>query len=339
MRKYIIRALILAIAIVVAVIFIGYIDSPTATQDHNLLSCNTSGVVEQFKSEEDKHQCSNVLVDAQSLIVGNPRRDGIPAIDNPKFVSADSTPFSDDELIIGVSINGDTRAYPYSILNWHEIVNDNVGGVPLSVTYCPLCETNTVFIREVNGKETTFGTSGALYQSCLVMYDRLTKSLWVQPWGLGIMGDGYGHHLERVEGVRTTLGAWRRLYPETKVLSTNTGYTRDYGRYPYGPYYTNEDLLFPIRNLESLSTHPKEISFVALSAGEKNVFDEFGGEIVSVTLNEMRDKKEAVKILNKERVIFTYNENLDTVQALSESGESVPLMAVFGFVLPAFFGK
>lgn len=127
-------------------------------------------------------------ISLDDLLPGGPPKDGIPALENLVFDSISQTTFKDDEKVLGVVINGEAKAYPYGILNWHEIVNDMVGGVPVSVTYCPLCDTGIVFDRKVAGQETTFGVSGKLFQSCLVMYDRLTSTLWSQPWGIGVSG-------------------------------------------------------------------------------------------------------------------------------------------------------
>jgi len=198
-------------------------------------------------------------ISLDDLLAGGPSKDGIPALDHPAFDTPLQTPFADDERVLGVFINGQARAYPYSILNWHEIVNDSVGGVPVSVTYCPLCETGIVFERRVGGKETTFGVSGKLFQSCLVMYDRLTDSLWSQPWGLGVVGPRVNGRLKRYPAVRTTLGLWKKVHPATSVLSANTGFERDYFSYPYGSYYTSDALIFPVRNTERVSGSLKDI--------------------------------------------------------------------------------
>ena len=304
--------------------------------EHNLLNCNTNGVLMRF-NYGSPNTCPQVKIDINDLLVGNPRKDGIPAIDSPKFVSVEETEFKDDELIIGLDINGDVRAYPYSIMNWHEIVNDTVGGVPVSVTYCPLCETNSVFVRRVNGQETTFGVSGGLYHSCLVMYDRLTDSLWVQPWGKPVAGPSINtKQLERVPAVRTTLGAFKEQHPEVKVLSTDTGHRRNYSSYPYGTFYTDEEIYFPVRNQDKLTSHPKEISFVIFSDEVEDIFDMYGGESFIFTLKEIKEKGEINVVLDSKEIQIIYSEDLDAPVAFFE-GKEIPIMALFGFVYPAFF--
>jgi len=138
------------------------------------------------------------IVPLDKIRSGGPPKDGIPSIDDPQFVIASEAEFvSDNDVIIGLEINGETKAYPLSILVWHEIVNDDVGGTPVAVTYCPLCFTNQVFERTINGNEVEFGTSGKLYNSNLVMYDRLTESYWSQALGTAIVGELAGYELEK----------------------------------------------------------------------------------------------------------------------------------------------
>ena len=129
------------------------------------------------------------LVDPADILSGGPPPDGIPPVDDPQFVTvAADEPLNDPEPVLVVDIDGDVRAYPIQILMWHEIVNDTVGGVPLAVTYCPLCNSAITFERTARGVETTFSTSGSLYSANLVMYDRVTKSLWNRLDGRAVVG-------------------------------------------------------------------------------------------------------------------------------------------------------
>lgn len=194
---------------------------------------------------EEKH-----IVPLDQIVSGGPPPDGIPSIDSPKFVSVhDGDKFlGNSDKIVGININGHSRAYPLQILVWHEIVNDNVGGVPVAVTYCPLCFTNQVFNRTINNTILDFGTSGKLYNSNLLMYDRSSESLWSQALAEGIVGKYAGTKLERIPFDIAYWKDWKQLYPNSKVLSRDTGANRPYGADPYGDYYTNPDILFPISN-------------------------------------------------------------------------------------------
>ena len=190
---------------------------------------------------------------------GGPPKDGIPSIDNPQFAEIQGSQFvSDSDTVIGLEINGDARAYPLFILVWHEIVNDRVGDVPVAVTYCPLCYTNQVFERIIDGQEVEFGTSGKLYNSNLVMYDRWTESYWSQGLGIAITGELTGMQLKTVPFDVITWGDWKKIHPDTLVLTTDTGHLRSYATDPYGDYYTDPRIIFPVDNSDD-RMHPKEI--------------------------------------------------------------------------------
>ena len=196
-------------------------------------------------------QEENTIVPLDQIVSGGPPPDGIPSIDDPKFVSVQEADeiLEDSELVVGLNINGDLRAYPLQILVWHEIVNDNVGGVPVAITYCPLCFTSQVFNRTLeDGNVVEFGTSGKLYNSNLVMYDRTSESLWSQALAQGIVGEYAGVNLQRIAFDVANWKEWKELYPESRVLSRETGSSRPYGADPYGGYYTNSEVLFPVLN-------------------------------------------------------------------------------------------
>jgi len=199
------------------------------------------------------------IVPLDKIKGGGPPKDGIPSIDDPQFATLSGSSFmTHSDIVIGLEINGEAKAYPLSILVWHEIVNDNVGGTPVAVTYCPLCFTNQVFERILNGKEVEFGTSGKLYNSNLVMYDRLTDSYWSQALGMAITGELTGQELKIIPFDVISWGDWISLHPETQVLTTETGHTRAYGVDPYGDYYTDPRIIFPVDNKDD-RMHPKEI--------------------------------------------------------------------------------
>jgi hypothetical protein len=178
------------------------------------------------------------LVDPDEIISGGPPRDGIPPIDRPRFLSPSAIDWlSGREPVISLELNGHARAYPAQILLWHEIVNDEVGGSPVTVTYCPLCNTGIAFRRPVvDGELLDFGTSGKLYRSNLVMYDRQTESYWAQATGLAIMGPLTGTQLEFVAVQIVAWEDWVARYPDGKVLSRDTGHERSYGANPYQGY-------------------------------------------------------------------------------------------------------
>lgn len=182
----------------------------------------------------------------EEMPYGCPGRDCIPAILNPKF--DDGGWLRDSDRVIGVSLSGDSKAYPTRILDWHEIVDDEVGGELLAITYCPLCGSGVVYDREVAGRVLTFGVSGRLFHNDLVMYDHQTQSLWPQIKGEAYWGEMHGAKLEQLPSELTTWGAWKAAHPDAQALSRDTGYSRDYNRYPYGDYESRERTLFPVEN-------------------------------------------------------------------------------------------
>jgi len=199
------------------------------------------------------------IIPLEKIKGGGPPKDGIPSIDNPVFTNVENSHFmSDSDTVIGLNINGEAKAYPIFILVWHEIVNDYVGGTPVSVTYCPLCYTNQVFERVIDGQEVEFGTSGKLYNSNLLMYDRFTESYWSQALGMAVKGELTGFQLNLVPFDVITWGDWKKLHPETLVLTTDTGHIRSYATDPYGSYYTEPRIMFPVEHSDD-RMHPKEI--------------------------------------------------------------------------------
>jgi len=163
---------------------------------------------------------------------GGPDKDGIPAIDRPRFVlaeQADKKFMKASDRVLGLVMNGKKKAYPIKILNWHEIVNDRIGGQPVVVTFCPLCGTGMVFDARIPGRELNFGVSGLLYQSDMLLYDRATESLWSQISARAIAGPSRGAKLRLVRSRLMTWKRWRSLHPHTTVVTRETGHRRNYG--------------------------------------------------------------------------------------------------------------
>jgi hypothetical protein len=179
------------------------------------------------------------LVPIEQILSGGPPPDGIPPIDEPEFISVSEADewLTDEEPIVVLDIDGDVRAYPVQIMIWHEIVNDVVGGVPVAVTYCPLCNSAISYVRAIEGRETTFGTSGRLFASALVMYDRATETLWTHFDGRAVVGVLAGHRLEPVASPLLSWGAFKASHPDGLVLDRGaTGFGRPYGNNPYQGY-------------------------------------------------------------------------------------------------------
>jgi hypothetical protein len=176
-------------------------------------------------------------VDTDLIISGGPPPDGIPPIDRPRFVDPAEVQLAGQEPVISVEHRGEAKAYPVRILMWHEIVNDEIGEEPVTVTYCPLCNTAVAFRRPViDGELLDFGTSGRLYHSNLVMYDRQTGTFWSQATLEAIVGPLAGRRLEFLPAQIVSWADWRAAHPTGLVLSQNTGFDRAYGQNPYEAY-------------------------------------------------------------------------------------------------------
>ncbi len=182
---------------------------------------------------------------------GGPGKDGIPSVDDPQFtVASEVNTLNDEDLILGIQIGDEIRGYPHPILDWHEIVNDEINGVAVAITYCPLTGTGIGWDRTVNGTTTTFGVSGLLYNSNLIPYDRGTDSNWSQMGLECVNGERSGDRPGLVPLVETTWGTWKKMFPNAQVMNRNTGISRNYGQYPYGDFRTSSRLIFPVEPMD-----------------------------------------------------------------------------------------
>lgn len=218
----------------------------------------------------------NHKIRLEEIVWGGVYKDGIPALTNPTLIeAADADYLTDDELVFGVSINGDVRAYPLRIMDWHEMFNDVIGGVPVSLAYCTLCASGILFdTRQPNGTRFTFGSSGFLYRSNKLMYDHQTQSLWNQFTGKPVVGrlTDSDISLKTFPVAITSWRKWKTDNPGTKVLSIETGYRRDYrpGQ-PYGDYFESADLLFPAQ-VARTELDPKDYVFALRSSGQEKAW-------------------------------------------------------------------
>ena len=212
------------------------------------------------------------------FLSGGVPRDGIPPLDDPRFESiADADKWLEDvQPVVALEISGVARAYPLAILTWHEIVNDTLGGVPVSVTFCPLCNSAVVFDRRVGDATLDFGVSGNLRNSDLVMWDRQTESWWQQLTGEGIVGTYAGYQLDFIPAQIVSWGDFKSAFPAVDVLSRDTGHQRSYGRNPYAGYDRAgqspflfkgrpDDRLLPMERVVALELDGQRLAFPFLT--------------------------------------------------------------------------
>ncbi len=206
------------------------------------------------------------------------KKNGTPALDRPKMIdAAGATWLLPEEQVFGVSINGDTRAYPERILAWHEMLNDVVGSRPVSLSYCTLCGAAILYDGRASDQRTyTFGSSGLLYRSNKLMFDRQTETLWSQLTGEPVMGPLVKKRLAPLRVLPLTVTSWREwrvMHPDTKVLSLETGYSRDYRPgAAYGKYFASPDLMFPVWKKAPPSLETKEWVLVVNTGDVRKVY-------------------------------------------------------------------
>jgi hypothetical protein len=298
---------------------------------------------EEFAAEGWRTDFRRHSVPLREFMSGGPPKDGIPAVDRPRFVSVrEAGGFLEPrEPVIELMVEGETRAYPLQILVWHEIVNDEIGGVPVAVTFCPLCNTSIVFDRRVVGGTLDFGTTGKLRNADLVMYDRQTESWWQQIGGEGVAGRYTG---ERLRQLPARIVAWRefaREHEDGRVLSRETGHDRPYGRNPYEGYDdVSSPPFFPAENLDDDRLSPKE----------RVVFVETRGEAVAVPYSTLARRKTVQVELNGRELVVRWRGGVasaldaDAVAGgrdvgaaeVTEGGKPVAFSEPFWFAVAAF---
>jgi uncharacterized protein DUF3179 len=207
------------------------------------------------------------------IMSGGPPKDGIPAIDRPEFVSVSAADewLKPKEPVILFERDGEARAYPLEILIWHEIVNDTVAGLPVTITFCPLCHTAIAFDRRTAGRVLDFGTTGRLRFSDLVMYDRQTETWWQQATGEGIVGTLTGTRLTALPAQIIAWATFKHAFPDGRVLSRHTGYSRSYGSNPYTGYDNVDASPFLYRGPTTDRRLRPMDRVVTISAGAENV--------------------------------------------------------------------
>ena len=269
----------------------------------------------------------DALIPASEIKRGGPQKDGIPALTSPVFVNADDAAFlTGRDRVLGLSYNGEDRAYPIRILNYHEIVNDVLGDDAVVITYCPLCGSGMAFSSKLRGERFIFGVSGLLYNSDVLMYDLQTQSLWSQLMSQAVSGPMKGDRLQALAVSHTSWEDWRNRYPETQVLSTQTGFNRNYRVDPYPNYGRSGRIYFPVNQESDLYKRKtivmgleidgqfKVYPFDELEKAPQRFTDEFQGRTFDVLFDQ--DNK--------------------TARIVDDDGAEIPTTLAFWFAWYAF---
>ncbi len=254
----------------------------------------------------------------------SPPKDAIPPVYNPKFIpSKDAHYLKDNDLVTSVTINNTTKAYPIKILDYHEIVADEIDDVAFAVSYCPLCASSLVFNRQIdeNALPTQFGVSGFLYQSDLMMYDHATESLWSQIEGECVYGEKLGTQLELIPFQLMKWKNWKKKYPEGLVLSDETGFAREYNHFPYGEYDTTERIFFPTKKKDEQNRlHPKTIVYALQAEGIAKVYPE-DFILEQKIINDKIEQLPILIVVDKEDGIFAFESKVGKLTLTFERTE------------------
>jgi hypothetical protein len=261
------------------------------------------------------------------ILSGGPPKDGIPALLRPRFVTAGEAAFLEpDDRVVGIARDGTAKAYPLRILNWHEVVNDEIGSAAVVVTYCPLTASAVAYDRDVNGEALTFGVSGRLYQSNVLLYDHRTESLWSQLRQEAVTGPQTGARLRALPSLLTSWAAWRREHPGTLVLSPETGYRRDYSRNPYASYERSPGIMFPPKRHD-----PR------LPVKERVLGLEIGGQAKAYGLADLAAAGTLDDDVGGVAVRVEYDAASETVRVVGRAeGNLLPATTVYWFAWSAF---
>lgn len=299
-----------------------------------IFGCDTNNQIPSGNNGGGSKSSNEWLIPQGQVFDGGPGKDGIPAIDKPQTSGINEINYlSDDDLVVGYSFNGAYRAYPHKILDWHEIINDNLKGTPLAVTYCPLTGTGIAWNRMIQGSESTFGVSGLLYNSNLIPYDRKTDSNWCQISLKCVNGELKGSSASTLKTIETSWKTWKTLFPNSSVVTTETGFNRNYENYPYGNYKTNNfNLLFPVSPRdERLLAKERVLAIIVVAKAKVYRFDEFangtrilgdtfnGREIIIVGNKEMNFMMAFGNSLNGEIKTFTAENDPNKMNVFSDA--------------------
>ncbi|MFK7920961.1 MAG: DUF3179 domain-containing protein [Bacteroidia bacterium] len=271
---------------------------------------------------------SDSSVPPEEIKAGGPGRDGIPSIDYPLFVPANKARYMmTADRVLAIEINGVAKAYPVKILNYHEVVNDTVGGQAVVITYCPLCGSGMAFNAHIKGERFWFGVSGLLYNSDVLLYDRRSQSLWSQIESEAVSGPLKGTKLEYIPTHNTSWQDWRAQHPEGQVLSTETGYQRDYRSTPYEGYEFSKELIFGVDQEDDRFARKEKIIGININ-----------GQAKAYSLRSLKKQKQAIieDEFQGQALQIHYDAKAKSARITDAAGNLVPSVQMYWFAWYAF---
>lgn len=290
----------------------------------NLLVLLATGV-----SAQTKHgfELADAAVPAREIVAGGADKDGIPSLDHPQFISAAEARFlRGHERVLAITFNGIHRAYPIKILNYHEIVNDVIGGTPIVISFCPLCGSGMAFLATHDGQRLVFGVSGLLYNNDVLLYDRQSQSLWSQIMSEAISGPLLGTRLTALAVSNTTWRDWRERHPDSQVLSADTGFRRDYDVDLY-PGYARSGRVFFSLSARNRLYRSKEM---VLGLEVEGKFKAYPFKELKIGPAHFSDQ------LNGKHFEIQYDQRNRTARAINKQGSESASVLTFWFAWYAF---
>lgn len=311
-----------------------------------LLNCTTAAILLFFTASQlnaqraifveetyadEAFQMSNMEIPSWDIVAGGPGKDGIPALSDPSFVNAKKDNWlKKDDLVIGVTINGVSKAYPLRILNYHEVVNDEFDNRSVAITYSPLCGSAMAYRTEDKHNEWELAVSGLLYNNNALYFDRQTESLWSQVSGRAVSGKVAGAQLELLPTTLTTWENWKENHPQTLLLSKETGFKRNYELDTYEYYASTDRLMFPINHNDN-----------RLKLKERILGIEVGGVFKAypyTTLASTNDDNDFVTedIVNGQNIKISFNKSANAAYVTDTEGIALPSASMYWFAWSAF---
>lgn len=293
----------------------------------SMLSAQRAIFVEEAYADET-FDMSNLELPSWDIIAGGPGKDGIPTLKDPAFVKARQDNWlADEDMVVGVTYRGITKAYPIRILNYHEVVNDDFDGRSVAITYSPLCGSVMVYATETDNEEWELAVSGLLYNNNALYFDRETESLWSQALGRSVAGPVAGAQLELLPAVYASWSSWKEKHPTTLLLSEETGFDRNYDIDAYAYYQETDRLMFPVNH----SDDRLELKARVLGVQVDGIYKAYPYAILPTAENGVTED-----VINGQTVRIAFDQTAQAAYVTDDMGNPLPTASMYWFSWSAF---